>query len=141
MPCILWVSSDHSSEHIINTIGMTPYKTIEKGETVNTRDGEKHYEQTLCGFDVSKQDFLDLKILVKEATEWLITHYEQLNKLKELKAASKLDFGYYSKFVDSKIVAQYDTIPYQIMKLAGDLHIDIELSQYWYTEDSGAQLN
>lgn len=141
MPCVLWISCDCSSEDLIKTLLIKPYKAIEKGSTVATKEGDKYYEHTLCGFDVSNQDFLDLKILIQETIAWLEENFENLSKLNTLNATAKLDFGYYSKFADSKIVAQYDTIPYPLLKLAGDLKIDIELSQYWYAEDQGAQLN
>jgi hypothetical protein len=141
MPCVLWISSDCESEELIKTIELQPNKVIEKGAVVETREGEKMFDNTLCGFDVSSGDFTDFSTLVKETTQWLAVNFEKLNRLSTLKASAKLDFGYYSQFVDSKIVAQYDTIPYQLMKLASDLKMDIELSQYWYSEDQGAQLN
>lgn len=141
MPCILWITCDCSSEQLIETVALQPYKIIEKGSVVETRDGEKRFDHTLCGFDVSTKDFTEFEVLVKDATQWLSDHYGQLEKLADMGATVKLDFGFYTKFVDSKIVAQYDSIPWQLMKIAGDLKIDIELSQYWYTEDQGAQLN
>jgi len=141
MPCVLWVTCSCSSEELINTIDIQPYKIIEKGAVVDTRDGVKHFDHTLCGFDVSTADFTEFKVLVQHAIDWLGSNFEHLSKLPLLNASAKLDFGYYTQFVDSKIVAQYDTIPFQLMKLAGDLEIDIELSQYWFAKDQGAQLN
>lgn len=141
MPCVLWMSCDCGSEELIQTIGMQPYKIIEKGSTVDTRDGEKHFDHTLCGFDVSTKDFTEFKELVVDCIQWLTEHFDKLSKLSTVPATAKLDFGYYTQFVDSKIVAQYDTIPYQLMKLASGLKMDIELSQYWFVENQGAQLN
>jgi hypothetical protein len=141
MPCILWITCDCPSEELITTIGIDPYKVIEKGSVLNTAAGEKHYEQTVCSFDVSKETFLDFKAIVVEAIQWLQKHFENLRRLSSLKASGKLEFGYYTQFVDSKIVAQYDTIPYTLIKLAADLGLEIELSQYWYSEEQGAQLN
>jgi len=141
MPCVLWISCNCSSEELIETIELQPYKIIEKGSVVETRDGEKHFDHTLCGFDVSTQDFKDLKTLVAESIEWLKQQFEKLKRLSEINATAKLDFGYYTQFADSKIVAQYDTIPCQLMELASSLKMDIELSQYWFTENQGAQLN
>jgi hypothetical protein len=141
MPCVLWISSECNSDELIKTIELQPYKVIEKGAVVDTKEGEKTFDHTLCGFDVSTGDFTDFKTLVKETTQWLAMNYEKLSRLSAIHATAKLDFGFYTQFVDSKIVAQYDTIPYQLMKLASDLKMDIELSQYWYSEDQGAQLN
>lgn len=125
----------------MKTMGLQPYKTIEKGSTVSTASGEKYYDHTVCSFDVSTESFLDFKVLVKEAIKWLSVNYERLALLEKFKAGARLEFGYYTQFVDSKIVAQYDTIPYQLIKLAADLRIELELSQYWYSEGQGAQLN
>lgn len=141
MPCILWISSDYPSEELTKDISLKPFKIIEKGEVLETREGEKKYDHTLCGFDVSTEDFTDLKTLVKDATLWLSIHFEDILKLRKLVSKARLDFGYYTSFSDSKIVAQYDTIPFQLMKLTGELNIDLELSQYWYSENQSAQLN
>ena len=84
---------------------------------------------------------MDFKVLVKEAIQWLSVNYEKLALLENFKAGARLEFGYYTQFVDSKIVAQYDTIPFQLIKLAAELKLEIELSQYWYSEGQGAQLN
>ena len=141
MPCVLWISCDCNSQELIDTINLQPYKTIERGAVVETKEGAKKFEQTLCGYDVSKGDFTDFKTLVQDATEWLTQNYDNLKKLSAIKYSGKLDFGFYTQFVDSKIVAQYDTIPVALMKLASELNLDIELSQYWFTENQGAQLN
>ena len=141
MPCVLWVSCDCSSRELIESLGLESYKTIEKGSTVATREGDKHFDHTLCGFDVSTGDFSDFKTLVKDSIDWLKANRERLEGLKALNATGRLDYGFYTQFTDSKIVAQYDTIPSELMKLAAALDLDIELSQYWYAEGQGAQLN
>lgn len=141
MPCVLWVSCDCDSELLIKTIELQPYKIIEKNTVVDTKAGERLYDQTVCSFDVSAIDFTDFKGQVAEAIAWLEMHQEKLSKLKTINATAKLDFGYYSQFMDTNIVAQYDSIPHKLAKLAGNLEMDIELSQYWYSEDQGAQLN
>ncbi len=141
MPCVLWISCDCSSEELIKTINIQPYKIIEKGAVVETKVGQKLYDQTLCGFDVSQKDFTDLKPQVDDAIQWLEANYSNLTGLQQLGATARLDFGYYTQFTDTKIVAQYDSIPHQLSKLTGALKLDIELSQYWHSEDQGAQLN
>jgi len=133
MPCVLWISGDFTSEEIVNNTQLLPYKFIAKGETVQTKNGEKTYEQALCGFDVSEKDFSDFKALVADALAYLEGCYENLTALSQLKdVTARLDFGYYTSFMDQRIVAQYDTLPHRLLKLAGELQIDIELSQYWH---------
>ncbi len=141
MPCVLWVSCDCSSDELIMKLELKPYKIIEKGSVVTTREGEQYFDHTLCGFDVSKGDFTDFKTLVQESVQWLSEHFNKLSRLQDIEASGKLDYGFYSRFADSKIVAQYDTIPYALIRLASDLKLTIELSQYWYAEHEGAQLN
>lgn len=141
MPCVLWISCDCNSQELTDTINLQPYKTIERGAIVETKEGSKKFEQTLCGYDVSKGDFTDFKTLVQDATQWLTQNFDNLKKLSAINYSGKLDFGFYTQFVDSKIVAQYDTIPVALMKLASELNLDIELSQYWFAENQGAQLN
>ncbi|XZF16434.1 DUF4279 domain-containing protein [Chitinophagaceae bacterium MMS25-I14] len=133
MPCVLWISGDFTTEELTGKLLITPYKTIEKGATVQTKDGPKKYEQALCGFDVSSKDFTDFQSLVGDAIAYLEEHFNDLQVLAEMPAVhAKLDFGYFTSFMDNHIVAQYDTLPYQLLRLAGNLKIDIELSQYWH---------
>jgi len=135
MPCVLWISGDFNTDALTEIIRLTPYKKIEKGEVVTTKDGPKKYEQALCGFDVSSKDFTDFQAMVSDAISFLETNFNNLQPLAEMQGVNaKLDFGYFSTFMDTNIVAQYDTIPYQLSRLAGNLRIDIELSQYWHTQ-------
>ena len=68
-----------------------------------------------------------------DALAYLEGCYENLGALSQLKnVTARLDFGYYTSFMDQRIVAQYDTLPHRLLKLAGELQIDIELSQYWH---------
>ncbi len=141
MPCVLWVSCDQPSSDLVALLELQPYKIIERGSVVETAQGTKKYEQTLCGFDVSRQDFTDLKPQLEEAAGWLEQHFQQLQRLQNINSTQTLDFGFYTEFADSKIVAQYNKLPHRLLKLAGDLMVDIELSQYWYSGEQGAQLN
>jgi hypothetical protein len=136
MPCVLWISGDFTSEEIISNTQLLPYKFIAKGETVQLKTGEeKTYEQALCGFDVSEKDFTDFKALVTDAQAYLEDNYQNLSALSKLKdMTARLDFGYYTSFMDQRIVAQYDTLPHRLLKLSGELQIDIELSQYWHAD-------
>jgi len=135
MPCVLWISGDFTSEEIISNTQLLPYKFIAKGETVQTKNGKKTYEQALCGFDVSEKDFTDFKALVADAQAYLEGNFGNLSALAKLKdTTARLDFGYYTSFMDQRIVAQYDTLPHRLLKLAGELQIDIELSQYWHSD-------
>lgn len=135
MPCVLWISGDFKTEELVDAIQLTPYKKIEKGEVVQTKEGPKKYESALCGFDVSQRDFTDFQALVGDAISFLEANFNKLQGLDKLPAASaKLDFGYFTTFIDTKIVAQYDTLPFQLLRLSGNLKIDIELSQYWHSD-------
>ncbi len=135
MPCVLWVSGDFTSDQLVEKIQLQPYKKIEKGEVVSKNGEDKKYELALCGFDVSDKDFTDLKAQVPDAIDFLVANFEQLRNLHQLpQAVARLDFGYFSSFVDTKIVAQYDVLPAKLLKLAGELNIDIELSQYWHSD-------
>jgi hypothetical protein len=135
MPCVLWISGDFATEILEEAIQLTPYKKIEKGSVVQTKEGPKQYDTALCGFDVSQRDFTDFQALVNDAIGFLESNFNSLQGLEKVPgAAAKLDFGYFTTFTDNKIVAQYDTLPFQLLRLAGNLKIDIELSQYWHND-------
>jgi len=133
MPCILWLESALPSANLLENITLTPCKVIEKGSVVATQAGTRSYEQTLIGFDVSKADFTEIKKQIEDAVLFFEVNEKQLDAIfSKDTLQARIDFGFYTTFVDQKIVVQHDSFPYQLLAQLGRYKIDLDLSQFWY---------
>ena len=133
MPCILWLESALPSANLLENITLTPCKVIEKGSVVATQAGTRSYEQTLIGFDVSKADFTEIKKQIEDAVLFFEVNEKQLDAIfSKDTLQARIDFGFYTTFVDQKIVVQHDSFPHQLLAQLGRYKIDLDLSQFWY---------
>jgi len=133
MPCILWLESALPSANLLENIKLTPCKVIEKGSVVATQAGTRSYEQTLIGFDVSKADFTEIKKQIEDAVLFFEVNEKQLDAIfSKDTLQARIDFGFYTTFVDQKIVVQHDSFPHQLLAQLGRYKIDLDLSQFLY---------
>lgn len=133
MPCILWIESSLPSAVLLESTALKPCKVIEKGSIVDTQAGTRSYEQTLIGFDVSSADFTEIKQQIDDALSFFEMHLDQLDRVFSLDALkARIDFGFYTTFVDQKIVVQHDSFPHLLLSYLGRFKIDLDLSQFWY---------
>ena len=85
-----------------------------------------------CKFDASKADFDMFEQQKIEVIAFLKLHFNRLALLEILEIESlTLDFGVSSPFLDENIAIASFTLPSELLKLAGNLNIDIELSEYF----------
>ena len=90
-------------------------------------------EQTLIGFDVSKADFTEIKKQSEDAVLFFEANEKQLDAIfSKDTLQARIDFGFYTTFVDQKIVVQHDSFPHQLLAQLGRYKIDLDLSQFWY---------
>ncbi|MDE3255943.1 MAG: hypothetical protein KGN97_08215 [Bacteroidota bacterium] len=133
MPCILWIESPLSSAELLERTALKPCKVIEKGSIVDTQAGTRSYERTLIGLDVSLADFTEIKQQIDDALSFFETNQVQLEHMFSLDTIkARIDFGFYTTFVDQKIVVQHDSFPHQLLSYLGHFKIDLDLSQFWY---------
>ena len=133
MPCILWIESTLPSTVLLESTDLKPCKVIEKGSVVDTQAGTRSYEQTLIGLDVSMADFTEIKQQIDDALSFFEMNLDQLEHVFSLDALkARIDFGFYTTFVDQKIVVQHDHFPSALLRHLGQLNIDLDLSQFWY---------
>jgi len=98
--------------------------------------GEKRYPQSSTsklnsysgiGALVSNADFERLDLQIKDAIKYLKKNEINLKKLSELRFKKiQIDFGIEKR----DVWAQFDFFPPLLLKLAGNLNIGIEISQY-----------
>jgi hypothetical protein len=106
------------------------YKKNYKGQPkLKTKpDGEKLFYSSLA-IETSKADFDNLKKQIADTSRYLKRHKEKLSQIaltKEIDYAI-LDFGIDLRIDRKKILFQSDKFPSNLLKLAGDLDLDIEL--------------
>ena len=134
MSCILRISGTDLSLDELEKIKFAPDSTWQKGtpKISNKPDGKK-YMSTGARYIVSDADFDEFDIQKNEAIDFLNKNkrmIEEVIKLPSVEDAS-LDFG-----IERRDVAvQCDYFQPELLKLAGNLGLGIELSQYPIDED------
>jgi hypothetical protein len=135
MSCILRIIGKKlDAEKLAKTLTIKPYKIFKKGDPIfESKPNGKKLSFSGMAFVVSKADFDQLKKQIKDSTRFLSRNKLELKKIirnKDIEYAV-LDFG--SKLRIGKDVAiQSDYFPFELLKLAGDLKIGIEISLYDY---------
>jgi hypothetical protein len=118
--------------------GLKPCAIYRRGEPVRPAtkpDGRKH-EGSGIDVIVSGADFHEFPRQVEEATAFLEARKEELLRLRALPGLESMtiDFG-----IARRGVVQFDFLPPSLIRLAGELGLGIELSQYPVGEDEMAE--
>ena len=127
--CVLKVYSETNSfKEFSDNTNIPVYSCIEKGEAITTN---KLSEEFRISFDVSEKEWDDFNGQVSDAISFLEKHYTQIKELfvTHLITDAYLDFPLWSR-LDESIVNQNDHIPRELIKLAGELNIGIEMAIY-----------
>ncbi|MBI3880751.1 MAG: hypothetical protein HY301_11925 [Verrucomicrobia bacterium] len=93
-----------------------------------TKPAGENRETSGFNCDVSTKDFDDLPGQIKDAIKFLNKWQRTLRKLTDLStgASVRLDFGIERR----DVIFQFDILPSALLRAAGELGIDIEISQY-----------
>lgn len=104
-----------------------------KGEPMfkSKRDGRK-LERSRTGIQTSKAGFDDLNKQIKDTIGYLKRHKDKLSHIKKTKGIelAVLDFGIALRIDNKTTHMQCDGFPNELLKLAGEVGLDIELSIY-----------
>jgi hypothetical protein len=125
--CVLRISgADFDLEAHLATTSIPVYKSHRKGEPHAIRRGVTHQSNGFSA-NVSDSDGI-LSEEVRDAISFLHTHHESLKRLADDPSVSHrtLDFGYYRR--DCTVMCE--VLPSELLRLAGELDINIELSLY-----------
>jgi hypothetical protein len=134
MSCILSiVGKELDVDGFIQKSGLEPYKTFYKGEPrLRTKpDGEKRAFSGLS-IETSNADFNQLDVQISDTIAFLKANKEKLQHIvttKEVDHAT-LDFGIELRIDYDRVVYQFDRFPAELLRLAGGLGIDLEISLY-----------
>jgi hypothetical protein len=117
---------------ILGGLSLDPYAVFRRGDLCFPNStSDRRYD--VGGFKclVSEADGI-LADEVQDAIAFLTRYKADLATVRRLPAVESiyLDFGHFSRMDDAKVVVQCDNLPAELLRLAGDLGIDIELSMY-----------
>jgi hypothetical protein len=134
MSCALWISGKNLDvDKLTKKLSIKPCAIYKKGEPLFKLkpNGRKYYDSGMS-FSPSKASFDRLDKQIKDTIRFLQKHNKSLKKLTTNKDtdSSVIDFGIYLRMGYNNIIAQSDYFPSELLKLAGDLKIDLGLSLY-----------
>ena len=134
MPCNLTILGEKLDvDELISKSKLRGYTKHYIGQPMfKSKPNGKKLIHSGIGTQTSKADFDNLDKQIKDTIKYLKTHAEKLSIIKQTKEIdfAVLDFGINLRIDKKKILLQSDRFPSELLKLAGDLGLDIELSVY-----------
>ncbi len=132
MPAVLKLTGDYDVDEVLSLLNAKPYEVNRKGDT-NKRKGKKPYAATTCKFDVSKLGFDEVEKQFEDTITFLSNNYVDLKKLTNMKNIKRcIDIGIDSEFRDENNLSVQLSIPPTLMRLMGDLEMELVVTQYWF---------
>jgi hypothetical protein len=124
-------------EKFLETSTLVPCKTFRRGEPRLTRRPEgKRYEASGMNVPVSEAPWSDLLAQVTDAERFLREHKQEIARLCSFPGVEgvSLDFPTYQR-VGAATWMQTDRFPASLVRIAGELGLELELSIYPPAED------
>jgi hypothetical protein len=134
MSCVLQISGKNLDlDSFLAKSRLKPYKKGYKGDTQfrNKPDGKKLSESYIT-FLASNADFEDLSSQIRDTIKFLKKNRKGLSYVSKVKGIDSafLHFGIDLRIDKENILVQTDIFPSELLKVAGDLKIDIAFSIY-----------
>jgi hypothetical protein len=127
------IGEEFDPQSVLPALSLRPYAVFRKGERCFPDNPKSEKRHSTSGFkcEVSSADG-NLEEEIRDATEFLKQHHDDLARLRDLPEVDSmcLDFGHYLRIDGERCVAQYDYLPPELLRLAGELRMGIELSLY-----------
>ncbi|MGC4034689.1 MAG: hypothetical protein QM764_01920 [Chitinophagaceae bacterium] len=134
MPCNLVILGKNLDiDALIAKSSLRGYSKRYKGQPVfKTKPNGKKSTHSSIRIQTSKSDFDNLEKQISDTIKYLKRHKNKLNIIRQTKEVdlAVLDFGICLRINKKEILTQSDRFPNQLLKLAGDIGLDIELSIY-----------
>ncbi len=129
MSCILRISGTDLNLADLLEISLVTDSIWEKGTPkISTKPDSKKHTNSGVRYVVSEADFDEFELQKADAIEYLEQNQNKIEEIMNLPGVEGacLDFGIHWRDVP----VQCDNFPPKLIKLAGDLRLAIELSQY-----------
>jgi hypothetical protein len=127
------MGDEFDPQAVLPALSLRPYAVFRKDERCFPDDPRSETCHSAGGFkcEVSSADG-NLEEEIRDAAEFLKEHLDDLARLRDLPGVEWmcLDFGIYLRIDGERCVVQYDYLPPELLRLAGELGIGIELSLY-----------
>jgi hypothetical protein len=125
MSAILRVEGDSFDvDHFGSTTRLVICRVFRKGEKLGLT---RTVQRSAANIKVDRGDFADFPVAVADAIDFLTQHNAELRRLRDLGVETmELDFAVTRR----DVAVQTDVLPSQLLRLAGDLGIDVAISQY-----------
>jgi hypothetical protein len=134
MPCnLIILGKDLDIDAFLAKSKLRGFSKIYKGEPMfKSKPEGRKVEHSRVAIETSKADFNNLEKQIKDTIKYLKRHKDKLKIIKQTKETdlALLDFGINLRIDKKKILLQSDRFPNELLKLAGDIGLDIELSIY-----------
>lgn len=134
MPCNLVIlGKDLDIDDFLAKSKLRGYIKRYKGEPMfKSKPNSRKLAHSRTGIETSKAGFDDLDKQIKDTIKYLKKHKEKLCIIKETKGIelAVLDFGIALRIDGKKVATQSDRFPSELLKLAGEIGLDVELSIY-----------
>jgi hypothetical protein len=132
--CVLRISgAEFAVDDFVSTSDLTSdrdaFTVWHKGEPLR----DKSREDSGFILDICDVGSKGLKAQIEKVTAFLSNHYGEIKKLMETQGVESgvLDFA----IAKRNVAAQFDRFPADLIRLAGGIGLEIELSQYAIAED------
>lgn len=134
MPCNLVIlGKNFDIDEFLAKSKLRGFTKVYKGEPrfKSKPNGEK-VEHSRIGIQTSKAGFHELEKQIKDTIRYLKRHKDKLSHIKQFSEIdfATLDFGINLRIDKKKVLLQSDRFPNELLKLAGEIGLDIELSIY-----------
>lgn len=134
MPCNLVILGKNLDiDTFIAKSKLRGYSKHYKGQPMfKSKPQGKQLTHSRIATQTSSAGFNNLDKQIKDTIKYLKRHGDKLNLIRETKEVELaiLDFGIDLRIDNKKILLQSDRFPNQLLKLAGDIGLGIELSIY-----------
>jgi hypothetical protein len=127
--------TDFEPDRFCSESGLEPCAIIRRGEPVlpKARPEGKNHERSGINIVLSDAEFDEFPRQVEETTAYLEAHRDELIRLHDFPGIEDvtIDFG----IARRDVIVQCDYLPPALVRLAGELGLGIEISQYPVGED------
>jgi hypothetical protein len=134
MPCVLAIiGKNFDVDAFIKRSSIQGYRKGYRGEPVfKSKPEGNRLDYSRLSVQPSKADFNNLKKQIADSIRYLKKHKHKLSLIRKTKGIdfAILDFGINLRIDKKEILLQSDRFPNELLKLAGELGLGIELSIY-----------
>lgn len=133
MSCVLSIIGKNLNvDELLSSTKLKVAEIRHKGEAINKLDNTKKLPYSYVSILTSNAEFDKLQAQINDTIKYLKRNFDKLKLVSTVKNIDYfvLNFGIDLTINKKNILTQNEMLPSKLLKLCGDLNIDIELSIY-----------